>query len=44
MSPKQYERHRERTLYLSDHPLTDYDRADIEERDTRQATLDEVSV
>lgn len=41
MSPEEYEVHRERVLYLSEHPLIERDnRLD---QDTRQATLSEVA-
>ena len=39
MSPEEYERHRERVLSLSEHPLVDRSPDDLEE--TRQATLTE---
>ena len=38
MSPEEYEVHRERVMWLSEHPLVDRDRAD---RDTEQTSLSE---
>lgn len=45
MSPEEYEVHRERVLWLSEHPLVDSDRRDDVEplEETRQATLEEVA-
>lgn len=45
MTPEEYARHRERVLYLSDHPLVE-DRSDgpTDADETRQATLSELEV
>ena len=42
MSPEEYEVHRERVLWLSEHPLVDCDLGDVDPEETRQATLTEV--
>lgn len=43
MSPEAYELHRERVLYLSEHPLIERGDRDGLERRTRQLTLSEVA-
>lgn len=41
MTPEEYAVHRERCLWLSEHPLTT---RDLEPAETRQAMLEEVTV
>lgn len=45
MSPEEYNRQRERRLWLSEYPLADYEDVDVdlEPARTRQATLEEVT-
>ena len=42
MSPEEYQCHRERLLWLDEHPLVNREDIDFRGKDTRQATLEEV--